>query len=121
MNPQNRIRNVTLVLIGVLVLLLKGYYAGPSSELIHSYLGNLSISFSLYFLTSINAEIWGNNKLINAIIPLIVVELFEVTNGFGIMKNVFDIYDLIANLFGIIIALGVEFSIDKIASLKMNQ
>ena len=37
-----------------------------------------------------------------------IVELFEITNGFGIMKNVFDIFDLFVNLIGVISALLLD-------------
>jgi len=105
---KQKVRNVLFILLGILVLLLKQIYNGPSLEIVKSYSGNLSISFAVYFLICFNSNHWKKNKLITAIISLIIVELFEITNGFGIMTNVFDIIDLFVNLVGIILALALD-------------
>lgn len=108
MSGKEKVRNVLFVLLGVLVLLLKQSYNGPSQEIVKSYSGNVSVSFAIYFLICFNSNYWKKNKFISAIISLIIVELFEITNGFGIMTNVFDTIDLFANLVGIILALVVD-------------
>jgi hypothetical protein len=41
------------------------------------------------------------------------VELFEITNGFGIMTNIYDTIDLFANLIGVILALTVDQLLTK--------
>lgn len=105
---KQKVRNVLFILLGVLVLLIKQSYNGPGQEIVKNYSGNLSISFAIYFLICFYSNYWKQNKLITASISLIIVELFEITNGFGIMTNVFDIIDLIANLTGIILALVVD-------------
>lgn len=113
MSTRNRIRNVIFIFMGVLGLLSKKYYDGPYQEFVNSYLGNVSVSFSIYFLISLNETIWKQNKVITALIALTVVELFEITNGFGIMSNVFDYYDLLANLIGVSIALTLDLSLQR--------
>lgn len=105
---KEKFRNVLFILLGVLVLVLKQNYNGPYSEIVKSYSGNFSISFAVYFLISLNSDKWNRNKLITSIIALLIVELFEITNGFGIMSNVFDTIDLFANLLGIILALVLD-------------
>ncbi len=114
MSGKEKIRAVLLILLGVLVLVLKHNYSGPCYEIVKSYAGNLSVSFAVYFIISINSHHWKRNKLITAAIALIIVELFEITNGFGIMKNVFDMLDLFVNLIGIVLALVV----DRLLNLK---
>lgn len=110
---QQKVRNVLFVLLGVLLLLLKQIYNGPGLEIVKSYSGNLSISFAVYFLISVSSDHWKQNKLITAIISLTIVELFEITNGFGIMTNVYDIIDLFVNLIGVILALVVDQLLTK--------
>ena len=108
MSEKEKVRNVLFILFGVLVLLLKQIYNGPALEIVKSYSGNLSISFAVYFLLYFSSDHWKQNKFITAFISLIIVELFEITNGFGIMTNTYDIIDLFANLIGIILALAVD-------------
>jgi len=111
MTTREKVKNVIFILIGVMLMLLKKNYDGPYQEIINSYLGNLSISFSMYFLISLNQIIWKSKKIITFLVSLAIVELFEITDGFGIMSNVYDSYDLIANLIGISIALALDISI----------
>ncbi len=108
MSGKEKFRNVLFILLGVLVLVLKHNYNGPFLEIVKSYFGNLSVSFAIYFIVGFSSSNWGNNKFITAAIALIIVELFEITNGFGIMTNVFDTIDLFANLIGIILALVLD-------------
>jgi hypothetical protein len=114
---KQKARNVLFVLLGISVLLLKQVYNGPGLEIVKSYSGNLSISFAVYFLICFSSDHWKQNKLITAIISLTIVELFEITNGFGIMKNVFDIFDLFVNLIGVISAL----LLDKTLTVKNSK
>jgi glycopeptide antibiotics resistance protein len=113
MSEKEKVRNVLFILFGVLVLLLKQIYNGLALEIVKSYSGNLSISFAVYFLLCFSSDHWKQNKFITAIISLIIVELFEITNGFGIMTNTYDIIDLFANLIGIILALAVDQLLTK--------
>jgi asparagine N-glycosylation enzyme membrane subunit Stt3 len=118
---KQKARNVLFILLGVLLLLLKHSYNGSGQEIVKSYFGNLSISFAVYFLISFSSDHWKQNKLITAIISLTIVELFEITNGFGIMTNVFDIIDLIANLIGVILALVCDKLLPVINSKEAKQ
>jgi len=105
---KQKVRNVLFILLGVLVLLLKQNYNGSDQEIVKSYSGNLSISFAVYFIICFSSDHWKQNKLITAIISLTIVELFEITNGFGIMTNTYDAIDLFVNIIGVILALAVD-------------
>jgi hypothetical protein len=102
-------RYVVFVLIGVGALLLKPHYHGLMEEFVHSYAGNFFISFSVYFLASIALSRIGQGRFSAFIGAFLAVEAFEITNGFGVMSNVFDPLDLIANPLGIAAALAAEY------------
>ncbi|MBK7498188.1 MAG: hypothetical protein IPI19_03585 [Ignavibacteriales bacterium] len=114
MLKNEKIRNVIFILLGVLLLLIKPHYNGPFLDIIKSYLGNISISFSVYFIISFYSRHWKMNKLITALIALLIVQLFEVLNGFGVMTNVYDNLDLLANLLGILVALSIDLMIKNV-------
>ena len=99
---------VVCIVLAVAVLLLKRRFQGPYAELVHSYLGNLSVSFAVYFLATIATARLGGPRLAAAVSALIVVEAFELTNGFGVMSNVYDPWDLLANAAGVAFALGLD-------------
>ncbi len=101
-------RNVIFVLLGVAALVLKKHYSGPLVEIIHSYGGNLSASFAVYFVVRILTFGWRYRRFATAGIALLVVELFELTNGFGVMTNVYDSVDLLANAVGVVLALAID-------------
>lgn len=98
------------ILLGAIILLLKHKYDGPYVEFVKSYLGNVSVSFAVYFLASFYAYKMKWNKISTVFVTLLTVELFEITNGFGIMKNTFDSYDFIANVLGVFTALVLDLS-----------
>ena len=50
----------------------------------------------------------GLRRLVWAALALVIVEAFELTNGFGLMTNVYDPFDLLANLAGIIVAYAID-------------
>jgi len=104
-----KFRNTIFILTGAAGLLFKRYYTGAYPEFVHSYLGNFSVSFAVYFLVSIYVEKFNIKKYQIAIAALCVVDLFEITNGFGIMGNVFDPFDFAANLAGILIAISLDY------------
>jgi len=108
-----RLRDLCMVLVGVACLLLKRWFARYLGDLAYSYIGNLSASFAVYFLVSIAATS-RLPRLLLAGIALLVVELFELTNGFGIMTNVYDPFDYLANAIGV----GLAYCVD-IASLRL--
>lgn len=101
-------RNVIFVFLGVTGLLLNRQYSGPYQDRVACYGGNICASFALYFvLSNLSVPIKGR-RLWTAGMALGIVELFEVTNGFGIMTNTFDQTDLFANAVGVVLALLVD-------------
>ena len=107
-----RTRIVFLVFVGVAGLLLKGSYAGPSMEFVQSYLGNVSVSFSVYFVCLNVAGRWRNGNVLSALMALAAVNLFEALDGFRIMTNVYDPWDYLANTIGVTVALVVDAALD---------
>lgn len=116
MIAKEKLRNLLFVLSGALVLMLKHNYSGPYTEIVKSYSGNLAVSFAVYFIISFSSDTWKNNRFITAFLALLAVELFEITNGFGIMKNVFDPIDLLANVIGVSLAFGLDFLLNRNSS-----
>ena len=102
------IRNVALAILGAAVLVLKSAYYGPFEDALNAYAGNVAVSFALYFAAINATSAYGRPRLIAAALTLLVVELFEVTNGFGVMANVHDPADLIANAAGVGLAVIVD-------------
>jgi hypothetical protein len=109
-----KLRNVVFILFGVILLIIKPHYNGPFPDIVKSYLGNFSISFAVYYIISFYSRQWKMNKPLTALIALLIVELFEVLNGFGVMTNVYDEMDLLANLLGILFALSIDLMIKNV-------
>ena len=107
MSTRLRARNVLMVLAGVAGLLLKGWFAESLGDLAHSYLGNLAASFAVYFVVSIAAGTRLSRFMIG-VIALLVVEIFELADGFKIMANVYDPFDYLANALGVALAYLVD-------------
>jgi hypothetical protein len=99
---------VFFVLLGVGALVLKPSYQGLIQPVLASYGGNFAASFAVYFLVLIGVSRMARGRVVAAALALAVVELFEVTNGFGVMSNVYDRLDLVANAIGIGVALGID-------------
>ena len=100
-------RNTFFVVIGVVGLLLKSWFSDSLSDFAFSYFGNLSVSFAVYYIVGLatNGKL---NRAFCAIIALLTVELFEATNGFGVMTNVYDHLDYVANALGVALAVAVD-------------
>lgn len=91
-----------------MLLILKQKYNGPYPEIIKSYLGNFSVSFAVYFIVQFIDHLWKTKKVITALIAIVVVSLFEFTDGFGVMTNVYDKIDLLVNFGGVLLALVLD-------------
>ena len=100
-------RNLVMILVGVICLLLKRWFANFLGDIAFSYVGNLSASFAMYFLV-LMIPIRKLTWVMVAVIALVIVETFELTNGFGIMTNVYDPFDYAANVIGIGLAVCVD-------------
>jgi hypothetical protein len=60
------------------------------------------------------------NRLIVAGLALLVVELFEATNGFGVMTNTYDPLDFLANAVGVALAVGADVVSTRIMESRSN-
>lgn len=111
-----RARNTLFVLIGVAGLLLKSWFSDSLSDFAFGYVGNLSVSFAVYFIVRL-ATLDKSSPAFCAIVALSIVELFEATNGFGVMTNVYDRFDFLANALGVALGVAVDV-ITSQASLR---
>ena len=108
MTPNQTRRYVLFVLAGVAVLVLKSHYHGPLTRIFHDYGGNFAVSFAVYFLAALAACRLGWERWVAVASALLAVEVFEIADGFGIMANVYDPVDLLANAAGIAPAFAVD-------------
>ena len=83
-------RNVTFALLGAVALVLKHSYTGIGASVVHAYAGNFVVSFTLYFAFLGAVLGFRYPRLIAAVVVFALVTAFEVTNGFGVMANVYD-------------------------------
>ena len=102
------VRNVLMALLGGAVLVLVPAYDGPLAEALGAYGGNVAVSFALYFAALDASARYGRPRLLAASATLLAVELFEATDGFGVMANTFDPLDFAANAAGVGLAIVVD-------------
>ena len=102
-----RARNTIFALLGATALVLKSRYSGPFSDVMFNYGGNVTASFSVYFIVRLTTH-RRFNRAASVFIALLVVELFEATNGFGVMTNIYDQFDFVANVLGVALAAAVD-------------
>jgi hypothetical protein len=114
-------RNVLFVLLGVAGLVFKRHYSGPDWEIVRSYGGNIAASFAAYFVITCLPFCSRFRRLLAGGLTLAVVELFEVSNGFGVMTNVYDRVDFAANAVGIALALAVDSMTSPTSGRPSNQ
>lgn len=105
--------------MGVAGLVLKGRYSGPYRDVVLSYAGNATASFAVYFIVRQVSIPRSSNWLSSAVVALLVVELFEITNGFGVMANVYDPLDLVANALAIAFAAAVDVLVSYVSSHRI--
>jgi len=103
------IRNVGLAVLGAGLLIVKAVYQGPYEDIVHSWAGNLAVSFALYFALLNTTSRWSRPRLYAAGLALLAVEAFEATNGFGVLVNVYDPVDFVVNAAGVGLAVLVDF------------
>ena len=114
------IRNVALAVLGAAVLVLKSAYHGPFQDIVNAYAGNVAVSFALYF-AAVNATArYRRPRLIAASLTLLAVEIFEATNGFGVMENVYDPTDFVANAAGIALAVIVDVTTSRVLQRRLG-
>ncbi|HUV91451.1 MAG TPA: hypothetical protein VMV80_00030 [Anaerolineales bacterium] len=115
MNRSYIIRNTIFVLLGTAGLVLKSWFSGCLPDFVLNYAGNVCVSFAVYFIVKLSSAKMRFNRVIIAITALLIVELFEATNGFGVMANAYDRLDFVANALGITLAVVVDFSTERVA------
>lgn len=99
---------VCFALAGVAGLLLRGRYNGPLRDAVHSYAGNVCVSFAVYFILT-NLPVGERyRRPAAAALALATVELFEAFDGFGVMRNTYDPWDYLANAAGAGFALAID-------------
>ena len=113
MNRSLRIQYLIFILIGVVVLLFKRNYVGPFAVLIYRHGSNFSVSFAVYFIARLGFRTLPYPRVFSTIGSLLAVELFELTNGFGVMSNVYDPWDYLANALGIGFALVIDLLMNR--------
>ena len=101
-------RNVSFALLGAAALVLKHSYTGVGERVVLAYAGNFVVSFALYFAFLGAMLRFRYPRLIAAVVVFAVVTAFEVTDGFGVMANVYDTVDIAANAGGIGFAVLVD-------------
>lgn len=108
------IRNVAFTLLGAAGLVLKRHYTGPLSDLVYRYGGNVCVSFAIYFNARLVPLPGRYNRLVSAALALLVVEAFELTDGFfGLMANTYDPLDLVANAVGVGLAVALDLLVSR--------
>lgn len=121
MTTRTKVRNVFFVLLGVTALVLKRQYFGPWAETVYCYGGNVAASFAVYFIVGILPFPARFRKFLIVGMALLVVELFEATNGFGVMTNVYDRADFTANAVGIGLALAIDTITSGTSTRRLSQ
>jgi hypothetical protein len=114
------IRNVALAVLGAAVLVLKSAYDGPFQDVFYAYAGNIAVSFALYFAALNATARLGRSRLVAASLTLLTVEVFEATNGFGVMENVYDASDFVANAAGIALAVIVDVTTSRVLQRRLG-
>ncbi|HPA26475.1 MAG TPA: hypothetical protein PK747_07485 [Acidobacteriota bacterium] len=102
------IRYLTFIILGVVMLVFKSRYSGPIEEIIHSFAGNFFVSAAVYFLARIGLSQAGQGIFSAAMAAILATELFEITDGFGVMSNTFDPVDLLVNPAGVAAAVLID-------------
>ena len=115
MNRSYIIRNTIFVLLGAAGLVLKSWFSDYLPDFVLNYAGNLCVSFAVYFIVKLSSAKIRFNRVVIAITALLIVELFEATNGFGVMANTYDRLDFLANALGITLAIVVDISTERVA------
>ena len=101
-------RNVTFALLGAAALVFKHSYAGVGEQVVNAYAGNFVVSFALYFAFLGAMLRFRHPRALTAVVIFAIVTAFEVTDGFGVMANVYDPFDIAANAAGIGFAVLVD-------------
>jgi len=120
MNGRIHYRNLLMVLVGVICLLLKRWFAAFLGDPALSYAGNLSASFAVYFVISI-APFPKLTRMMTAAVALLVVEGFELTDGFGMMTNVYDPFDYLANAAGVGLAICADAGTSRLLRVESRK
>lgn len=117
LSPAMRARNTVLALAGAVVLVLRNRYSGPFDQLVYAYAGNVAVSSTLYFAAVSGTQSTRRPRLVAALLTLFAVSAFELSDGFGLMDNVYDPIDLVANAVGV----GAAVLLDLLTGWLMSR
>ena len=112
---SDRTRNTAFALLGAAGLVLKRHLSDRLPDVVLSHGGNVTASFSVYFISRLLDTPVRLSRPASAALALLVVELFEATNGFGFMENTYDPLDFVANAVAIALALAVDVVASRLA------
>ena len=101
--------------------MFKSAYHGPFEDALHAYAGNVAVSFALYFAAINATSRYGRPRLLAAALTLLAVELFKITNGFGVMENIYDPADFIANAAGVGLAVIVDLGTSRVLQRRYER
>jgi hypothetical protein len=120
MPSPSRAQDVLLALLGGLALVMKNQLARFGGVLVRDYGGNAAASFAAFFVLKLPPVRSRFRLAAAAAFTLLATELFEFTDGFGFMSNIYDPGDYLANAIGVALALGVEGIMLLVSRLHAN-
>ena len=115
-SKNQKLIHTGLILLGLAGALFSQYYSGFGSTILQNYGSNLFFPFAIYFVI----RNFLTEKSTVALIALGGVYLQELAQLLGMYSGVFDYIDLIVDLTGIILAMAVDWMINRIRLKKVH-
>jgi asparagine N-glycosylation enzyme membrane subunit Stt3 len=122
---KNRKKAFVIILslsVAALHFIIGPNYRGPFKDFLSGYLINILLPFALYFLFTLNLN-QRRHKILVCIGIFVFATAIEYLQyrGLGIFGSVFDPYDFLAYLAGVISAIVLDFAVlDKILRKKQG-
>lgn len=124
MKNQKKITIVVIALfVGLLHFIFGPEYQGPFSLFIHGYLIDILLPFSLFLLFGLTNNPFEKNAWTRGILLFVIglcVELLQYS-GYKILGNTADLFDLLAYVCGILLAVLFERYFLSKYSIPKNQ
>jgi hypothetical protein len=109
MKPAHRVRIIVLMAISVVGILLVSFYSGRFSLFVQAFGANAFFGFGMYFLVQLFKIPDIERTTTNAVYALVFTGAQEMAQFVGVSPGVFDPWDFVANGFGILLAMGVNY------------